>query len=45
VSIDSRAMRKTTDTDVLIGVFEAGTEVGNATMEFSAITRILDKLP
>ena len=44
VEIDSRAMRKTKTTDILIGVVELGTEVGVATIEFSAITRLLDKL-
>ena len=42
--IDSKAMRKIKSTDVLIGVLEAGTETGTSTLEFSADTRILDKL-
>jgi len=43
--IDSKAMRKTRATDLLVGVIELGTEVGAATLVFSANTRILDKLP
>ena len=42
--IDSKAMRKIKATDVLIGVLEVGTETGTSTLEFSADTRVLDKL-
>ena len=45
MDIDSKAMRKTRFSDVLIGVVEVGTETGTATLLFSGITRILDKLP
>ena len=42
--IDSKAMRKLRATDVICGVVELGTEVGAATLRFSAETRILVKL-
>ena len=45
IELDSKAMRKIRATDVLIGVGELGTEVGAATLAFSAQTRVLDKLP
>ena len=45
MEIDTKAMRKTRDTDVLVGVLEMGTEVGTSTVQFQASTRILDKLP
>ena len=44
IVIDSKAMRKTHDTDVIVAVF-AVTEVGTATMEANLMTRLLDKLP
>ncbi len=44
VDIDSKAMRKARTSDVLIGVTELGTEIGAATFQFLAQTRILDKL-
>ena len=45
VIIDSKAMRKVHNTDVLMAVFET-TEVGaGAEMEASLVTRLLDKLP
>ena len=43
--IDSKAMRKWTETDVLVGMIELGVETGAATLKFSANTRILAKLP
>ena len=43
--IDSKAMRKTRASDVIIGVIEVGAEQGAATLEFGATTRLLDKLP
>ena len=43
--IDSKAMRKVRDTDVLIGVVELGSETGTAVAQFSAATRFLSKLP
>ena len=43
--IDSKAMRKVRETDVLIGKVEFGTEQGTAVAEFGASTRIMDKLP
>ena len=42
--IDSKAMRKTRQSDVLICVFEAGTEVGTSTLNIDVTSRILDKL-
>ena len=45
VEIDSKAMRKVHQTDFLIGVVELGAETGAATLQFSAETRVLDKLP
>ena len=45
IEMDSRAMRKQKQTDVLIGVVELGTEIGAASVEFSCQTRVLDKLP
>jgi hypothetical protein len=45
VPIDSKAMRKVHESDVLVGVIEMGTEVGAATVRYAAETRILDKLP
>ena len=43
--IDSKAMRKIRESDVVIGVLELGTEIGTTQMEFQARTRILTKLP
>jgi len=43
VVIDSKAMRKIKNTDVQIGVLQMGTEIGTATVDFSARTRVLDK--
>ena len=43
--LDSKAMRKIRESDVLIGVTEVGTEIGTATLQFVAETRVLDKLP
>ena len=45
VVIDSKVMRKTRASDVLIGVTEVGTEVGTATLVLQAITRVLDLIP
>ena len=42
--VDSKAMRKFTDTNVLVGVTETVSEVGTSTMRLSARTRILTKL-
>ena len=44
IEIDSKAMRKTKETDFLIGVAQVGNETGTATLQFGANTRILDKL-
>ena len=44
IVIDSKAMRKIKDTDVLMGIFEIGTETGTATMRVAALTRVLDKI-
>jgi len=45
IPIDTKAMRKIRDTDVLVGVLEMGTEVGNASAQVSGVTRALVKLP
>ena len=45
ITIDSKAMRKMKNTDVLMGVVQLGTEVGTASVDFSARTRLLFKLP
>ena len=45
VEIDSKAMRKTRATDVLVGVVELGTETGAASLVFSGVSRILLKIP
>jgi len=45
VDIDSKAMRKTRASDLIIGVVEVAAEVGTATLQFVGETRILDKLP
>ena len=42
--IDSKAMRKLKASDVTIGVGQVSGEVGTATLQFIADTRILDKL-
>ena len=43
--IDSKAMRKTHLTDVVVGVLETAGEVGVASLAFGAETRMLFKLP
>ena len=45
VDIDTKAMRKTRSSDIVVGVLELGTEVGAATVGFAAETRMLVKLP
>ena len=42
--IDSKAMRKTHNTDNIVGVAEIQGEIGTAILQFMADTRILDKL-
>ena len=42
--IETKAMRKTRASDVLVGVVELGTEVGAAVLRFQATSRVLDKL-
>ena len=44
VEIDSKAMRKIKNTDVLIGVMEFSSETGTATIEARLNTRVLVKL-
>ena len=44
IVIDSKAMRKTHRTDVIIAVFGV-TETGTATMRADLVSRLLDKLP
>ena len=44
IVVDSKAMRKTHNTDVIVAVFET-VEVGTATMHAELRTRVLDKLP
>jgi len=43
--IDSKAMRKLKETDVIVGVTELGTLIGAATVIYQADTRMLIKLP
>ena len=45
IPIDSKAMRKWKETDVLVGVFEVDTEVGSAIGTAKLNTRVLVKLP
>ena len=45
VEIDTKAMRKLTETDLVVGVVETGVEVGAATIHFHCRTRMLAKLP
>ena len=44
IPIDSKAMRKLRGTDVTVGVVQLGTETGASILNFTARTRILDKL-
>jgi len=41
--IDTKAMRKLKENDVLFGMFETATEIGAATITFVAQTRVLIK--
>ena len=43
--IDSKAMWKVKSTDFLVGMVETGTEIGTASLNFTAETRLLFKLP
>jgi len=43
--IDSKAMRKWTDQQVIVGILETGAEVGTAVMQMNADVRHLVKLP
>ena len=45
VEIDSKAMRKFKNSDVMVGVVEVRTEVGAISAVFNLETRILVKLP
>ena len=45
IPIDTKAMRKIHSDEILIGVTELGTEVGSASLEYSARTRVLLLLP
>jgi len=45
IVIDSKAMRKTLETDVVVGVFSVLSEAGTAVIQAIMNTRILDKLP
>ena len=45
LEVDTKAMRKTKESDVVIGVTEVATEIGTATLQFIASTRMLSKLP
>ena len=45
IPIDTKAMRKLRETDVVVGVIEMGTEIGTATVRYAAQTRMLSKLP
>ena len=42
--IDSKAMRKISENEVLFGVLEVGVETGTAQLRYSADTRVLFKL-
>jgi len=44
IPIDSKAMRKFKNTDVMVGVIQAGTEVGTASLQATMQTRLLVKL-
>ena len=43
--IDSKAMRKFKESDVMVGVIEFQSEIGTATVDATLNTRILSKLP
>ena len=45
IPIDTKAMRKFRESDLLVGVVELGTETGTAAGIFRAETRMLSKLP
>ena len=45
IPIDSKAMRKIKETDVIVGVFESISEVGTPTVQMNMESRILVKLP
>ncbi len=45
LKIDSKAMRKVRSLDTIVGVSQFGTEVGAATLTWSARTRMLFKIP
>ena len=45
LEIDSKAMRKIKNTDVIIGVMESAGEVGSVTLAIDFISRVLFKLP
>ncbi len=45
IAIDTKAMRKVDSDETLIGVVELGTEIGTASLQFSARTRMLVMLP
>ena len=45
VVVDSKAMRKWPEENVLVGIVGFGTEVGSAIVRFHAETRVLVKLP
>ena len=44
INIDSKAMRKIKDTDVVVAVAQGGTEIGAATLNMDLRSRILLKL-
>ena len=45
LAIDSKAMRKLKESDVIVGCVETGAEIGAATLLFTADTRMLLKIP
>jgi len=45
IPVDTKAMRKFDESDVLVMVVELGTEVGGAQIDFTCLTRLLVKLP
>ncbi len=44
VPFETKSMRKLKETDVIVGVVELGTEIGTASVDFTARSRILVKL-
>jgi len=45
IQIDTKAMRKVKETDIVVGMVELGMEQGNSQVEYAVNTRMLSKLP